>query len=516
MSIASGGALKSSEPEARSSHSGWIAGVLVLAIVAVIQRYVLIPNADVAWMLTVVERHLDGARIYVDVIETNPPVAVYLYLPAVLLAKLTGIRAEWTNVVVVFASAIGSLTLCAAILRRSSLWPREFRGSRFAWIVATLLVLPAATFGEREHFALIAILPYLCVQARRGAGETPSSADAIGAGLFCAVTMLIKPHFVVVPALVTLVNALQTRNLRLIVAVENVVAAILALLYVLGLFWFVPAFWFTVVPMATLAYIPVKYGPLAFLRVLAPVELAIAAMLAEVAIFRRRYISILHLNAGVAALGFFLAALAQGKGFAYHYYPAVALALMIGFDVGAKTMREAATGRALAAIVFAFLWTRFDADPDFRLLAAAVRREPVHERVISIGYSISAAAVVAREADARWVGSLPSQLLSDNAKWILDHRAPDDATREALLGLIDRDRATLARDIARGDPDVILVQRGPEDWLPWARENPDIAAALAVFAPVGRQQVGGSIPGEGLDIEIWRRNSPSATAVDAK
>ena len=53
----------------------WLA-FAALFVVAVILRHVLPANADVSWLLTVAERVWDGQRLYVDVIETNPPMAV--------------------------------------------------------------------------------------------------------------------------------------------------------------------------------------------------------------------------------------------------------------------------------------------------------------------------------------------------------------------------------------------------------------------------------------------------------
>ena len=38
--------------------------------------------------IPVCQRLLDGERLYVDIIETNPPFTIWLYLPAVYLANL--------------------------------------------------------------------------------------------------------------------------------------------------------------------------------------------------------------------------------------------------------------------------------------------------------------------------------------------------------------------------------------------------------------------------------------------
>jgi hypothetical protein len=44
-------------------------------------------NGDTSWLITVVERLRAGQRAYVDVMETNPPMAFLIYWPAVALAS---------------------------------------------------------------------------------------------------------------------------------------------------------------------------------------------------------------------------------------------------------------------------------------------------------------------------------------------------------------------------------------------------------------------------------------------
>jgi hypothetical protein len=53
----------------------WLAVVAVVAV-AVLLRQALPFNVDVSWWLIVSERMLDGQRLYVDILETNPPMAL--------------------------------------------------------------------------------------------------------------------------------------------------------------------------------------------------------------------------------------------------------------------------------------------------------------------------------------------------------------------------------------------------------------------------------------------------------
>ena len=91
----------------------WTIGLAALAAIAI--QCLLVPiDADVSWLLTVCDRVLSGDRLYVDIIEVNPPASVWLYLPLVWIAKLAGIKAE---AAVAGAFVMGGIASVVATLR---------------------------------------------------------------------------------------------------------------------------------------------------------------------------------------------------------------------------------------------------------------------------------------------------------------------------------------------------------------------------------------------------------------
>ena len=71
-----------------------VLSLIVLAIAVPWQtRWGVIP--DTSWIITLCERMLAGDRLYVDLIETNPPFTLWLYMPAVYLANLLGVAPEY-------------------------------------------------------------------------------------------------------------------------------------------------------------------------------------------------------------------------------------------------------------------------------------------------------------------------------------------------------------------------------------------------------------------------------------
>jgi hypothetical protein len=124
----------------------WTPIALVLAV-AIWQCAALMPNADIAWYATVLDKLAHGQRLYVDVIETNPPFAVYLYWPAHVLAHGLGVPTAWTTDAMVFALGGASLLLCRAILKAAAFPLAAWTAPRRSAVLAILFVLPAATFG---------------------------------------------------------------------------------------------------------------------------------------------------------------------------------------------------------------------------------------------------------------------------------------------------------------------------------------------------------------------------------
>ena len=64
----------------------------IVFVVAVLLRQVVPLNTDVSWLLVVCERMLDGQHLYRDIIEINPPMAAFAYLPGVALARSASTR----------------------------------------------------------------------------------------------------------------------------------------------------------------------------------------------------------------------------------------------------------------------------------------------------------------------------------------------------------------------------------------------------------------------------------------
>ncbi len=304
----------------------WLA-LAALFVTALALRHWLAANTDVSWLLTVAERVLDGQRLYVDVIETNPPMAVLTYIPGVLVARMLGLPAEMVTDALVFVAIFISLAIAANILKHSralegsSGWPLALLG------FAVLAVLPAKTFGQREHIAMIELLPALALYAVGRKAIARRSGRSLVAGVGAGLTMAFKPYFAIGIFCGLAALALQARSWRPLFVPENFIAAAVVAVYALVVVTCYPAFLSDIAPMVRDIYILVGASPVEMLKTPAVLIWA-ALMFASLVLKRPGRIDSMLLLLLATSTGFMLVFFLQRKGWPYHSYPMIAFAML--------------------------------------------------------------------------------------------------------------------------------------------------------------------------------------------
>jgi hypothetical protein len=206
-----------------------------------------------------------------------------------------------------------------------------------------------------------------------------------------------------------------------------------------------------------------------------------------------------------ASFGFAISYFVQRKGWPYHSYPMLALAviaLAIAFidrwhhgpgSAAGSTNNGRLASAVIAALItgFTFYWM-MSILPDRSGLVAAVRALKPHPKVLAISGDLSIGHPLTRQVDGDWVGRSPSLWITECVLLRQKYEALDAQTNARLNAYAARDRAMLTQDIARQRPDVILVERaatfmqwwhGPEgsrgfDWAKWANSDPMLAQQL--------------------------------------
>jgi hypothetical protein len=480
--------------------------VLAIFLLAIVQRWFVVPNPDVAWLLTVAERMLGGERLYVDIVETNPPFSVWLHLSAALIGRLTGLRADVVWDAIVFLACGLSLHLTIGPLRRRALLDPPTLAAATIAMAAALLLLPANCFGQREHVALLAFLPIVAHAALRAQGHDLERAERFISALCICIVVAIKPHFGLAVAAVIGLACVARANWRILFAWEHLLGAALFLAYVGATFVVHPAFWTAAMPLNATLYLPVRYTVLDFLRHFFALEVSFVALLLLTYWKCRNGLGHMSTLLAAAACAFFIAIVVQGKGMAYHFYPALALAVIVPFSAGRARTKGLGVHR-LAAVAFAiFFWTWFNSGFDFRGAVASVQRVAPHPRVLALGSDISIGPPVARAAGGVYVGRIACQWITDFATW-LKARSPDAGETSALDAYVRQDREMFMEDLLTQKPDVLFVQRGPEDWMAWAQADPRFAPALADYERGETVESAGMRNAFVLTYDMWRRRT---------
>ena len=441
-------------------------------------------NPDVTWLLTVCEHVLDGQRLYVDIIETNPPASVWLYLPAVLLARLLHLAPETLVDLQFLALACGGLALAARILDRGGLLRGHDRTLLGCSALAVLVLMPRDTFGERDHALTLLALPILACLGLRAGRLSPGTGQMLASGALAGVALCVKPQFALALLLASAASMALARSWRVLLAPELWLAGMLAAAYGAAALALAPEFFADVLPAILLTYLPVRLPLGTLLMTPGFVAFALALLLdRQTAGGRLPPAPATILIA--AAVGAMLAYLVQGKGWAYQTLPMVQLAaLPLAIALAAPGASRAGIAARLAVLLGFGLFYLGDA-PDYPALRAEMLRLPPHSSVMAISSDLSVGHPLVRQIGGVWAGRLGS-LWAVSGAIIRRAGGNMDAAQAAQVAAAARAHVLmLAQDIAGDRPDVVLVDRADYDWAGLIDGYPELAAALAGYADGG-------------------------------
>lgn len=173
------------------SAKGFTVLVLLAVVLGVVPRFGGLESTDVAWLIHAAERVLGGTDLYGTLVETNPPLAVWASMPAVLLADVLPLDPLTIFHLLVGLLIAASLLVTHRELRRAGIAP-ESRHTFMGLAVLALVLAPGWDFGQREHLAVILTLPYWTSLGLHGSGREGPGASV---GLAAAIGLAFKPPF---------------------------------------------------------------------------------------------------------------------------------------------------------------------------------------------------------------------------------------------------------------------------------------------------------------------------------
>ncbi len=472
-------------------------------VAAIWMRFEILENADVSWLLTVAENLLSGRH---DFVEVNPPGAILTYAPAVWLSGILGIPAEAACNAIVFALAATALGFVAVVLGQKFVTQHRIP-LLAASVAAILLILPTYTFAEREHLSFILILPWIAVLATRAEGSVPNVWLRLAAGLGCGLCVVIKPHIVIDIAIAVSFQAWRMRSWRIIFVLENWAVVMIVLLYGAILWIEFPDFFTKTLPLVNAVYVPARVDLAALIFSTGSI-LWVFAIVLNIMIERSQrggaFCDLLLACSGASYLAFLL----QGKGWPYHSFPALALALLalairLTRTDGAITISDARLRLfefSAVVLIFCFGARWFDLETvhyDTRAVAQEIERIAPRPTIAMISNDISLGFPLTRLVHGVWAQRVCSLWIVGNvaAQEIED---PDPTKMAKLAPYVTLARDMLVDDIRGNRPTILLVEDGSAksfNWLTWARADPRFTQVLLDYKFVERMG----------DVQIWHR-----------
>ena len=288
----------------------------------------------------------DGERLYVDMLDLNPPFIFWLSLPAALLGGEDSLTAFRVVVLLVVAFS----TVVAWPLTRGML---AFRAG-FAVMAAGITI---GFFGEREHLLFALVMPYVATALARAEGRV---ARGLVPGVLAGLGFALKPHAALLMFALVLDAWRREKSLRVVRRGEHVAAAATLGAALLAILLLAPDY-LQVVRAYGAAYAEFSRGALAQLLLqhwyaIGALTALLLAILLGRSVARPSRVTIL--SVAVAAL--LAAAVVQGKGFGYHYLPAMGFAVMLLLELvlaepdGSRwraPARQVLSGLALAVLL---------------------------------------------------------------------------------------------------------------------------------------------------------------------
>jgi hypothetical protein len=465
------GALGEPNRDGSRRARAWFAGLGQIASVALYLGLLLAwfwtspVNHDSSWFLHATREWLAGARLYEDIFEINPPLVFYLHAPAVLIAdtfRITTTQAFYVSILVLIGV---SLCWSTGIVRRGG-----FPLSR-SWLFligsALAMVLPfTSAFGQREQFLTIFLWPY--VTAHLSLAKPDNGTGSVNRAIFAAVGVLLKPYFVLIPAMVILGRIVAERRWQAAFSRSSIVLAVAGLTYLVTARLLYPVYFDRTVPDAMEVYGAYRHDTVHNIMALKPWLIALSAVVigaAATAGWPRRlgYVCL----AAAGALGVYLI---QWNGFGYHALPLFAFLLLahtwIAVQAGSRRVTALAVMGYLLLAQFVFVLQPYGYAGK-EVFAPYLSGPDRARSMVVVSADLPPYFPLVDYFGTRWEGRFPVQWMVPGAVIGL---AANSCSREPgrcarLQGLIDRARSLTAEDVSGKRPDLVVFS----GWSPFFR-----------------------------------------------
>ncbi len=310
----------------KAAGSAWT--LLAIGTAIACFRALAVPlNHDVGWHLYIAGAMLDGAELYRDLIEVNPPLIDYLMMPLVWLSNALDLS-------IPHAFKIGMLSITLGVIAALLRWTREVDESLFftqvlgAGLVLGCIGLTGIDFGQREHVMVVLVLPAAFVAWRRIIGQETSAGLAWLAGASAGLGFALKPHFGAIWLALEVLVFVRAPRTSVTGSRARALAQSLAKPETLGVVAVLAVYWILVLIRGN--WLPVVQSLAGYYEAFLTESRAARVFSWETVLIAASLISLIRLRGAQAelarvfvalAVGAWIALVVQAKGWTYQEYP---------------------------------------------------------------------------------------------------------------------------------------------------------------------------------------------------
>lgn len=304
--------------------------VVIMALLALVRELAFfpvpdfIPNPDSAWLIYAAQRVADGQKLYVDIMESNPPLIIWLSMPAVWLGKLLNMQPIFIfDMLATLLSAL-SITIVARIIRSQGFFAdRANYGLVMLYISCGFFLMTPAIYGQREVLFIAMVLPYLFLSL----APIALNARSFAIMLMAAVGLALKPFFLLLWVMNELKTAIERRKATALFSWHNWLIGMVQVIYLFAIYYFTPEYFSDLLPALLVTYFSFAYPweslwqPIAKVAVASLAVAWLAKLGGEYKVFTGRALIWLAACAGLILM--------QRKDWINHLYPMVFMAGLV-------------------------------------------------------------------------------------------------------------------------------------------------------------------------------------------
>ena len=357
------------------------------------------------------------------------------------------------------------------------------------WAAAVVTILPMHVFGQREHMATLTFLPALAVYALRSDRLSVPLWAILIAGLGAGITLAFKPFFAVPVGLCMLASAVRARSWLVLLAPENIIAGGMVATISVGTYLLYPEYFTVIYPLVRDTYLSWSM-PLSVIILNAASLLFTVAMLSVLFTTWGRRPDSLLLAAVLSASGFAISFFLQRRGWAYHSYPMVAVAMLV-MGYALLVERDAPSRRRfglesplILAATFLFGAQWFNSSIYVGAVREAVADLKPHPRILVLSGEAAIGHPLVRNIGGAWVSRQEGLFIREYVRLMREKTLADAATEPRLKDYLALERNWLIEDFRKMPPDIVLVDNLRDGWGDWARADAELSHLLKPYVLV--------------------------------